>query len=183
MLAASGVPSSRCVPVVTVRDSEVASLQKCDQLGLPYQADYGPPNIHRWWNRGIDYAELYGADIVIVVNDDIVCHEPLTKLAAAIRATGATLAQPATPAMTGWCFALNLAHGIRPDDRYQWWFGDNDLWLRAKREGKGVVSVPVAIQHLPRPGGYAALTDWQEPLVAADRARFLAQYSAAPALP
>ena len=42
---------------------------------------------------------------------------------------------------------LDTGRGIRPDESYRWWFGDNDLWLRARAAG-GLVNVPgLPVEH------------------------------------
>lgn len=165
-LSSSGVPLSQSVVVQT--GGEVR------ERGLSHLIlDFDPPNIQRWWNRGLDYAEGHGADICLVINDDIVCHEPLTKLAEALRSSTATLAAPEGFKIPGWCYALNLRHDIRPDEAYEWWYGDWDLWLRAESDGQGVITVPLAVEHLLHSSG---LADWQQAATKRDRARFQAAY-------
>jgi len=147
----------------------------------------GTPNIHRWWNRGIDHAVRHGADVVVVCNDDVqAAPGALLELAAHIEAgephspmlvwpDDPAHAAPRVSAITGYCFALDPVR-IRPDESFAWWYGDNDLELRARamRPDYGVqaVSVP-GITHL-RTG-----TTYDRPvqhLINADRELFARRY-------
>ena len=85
--------------------------------------DAGPPNIHRWWNLGIRAATT---PIVVVVNDDVMW-EPGDSSAMA-DLDGHTMSMPTgDPQTPGWCYGLDRRHGIIPDERYTWFFGDDDL--------------------------------------------------------
>lgn len=103
--------------------------------------DDGPMNIQRWWNLGIDYAVKYGdCDVAVVVNDDVEA-EPgeFRRLAERLSVTGMDLMYPWVPehahgrvtAITGWCFAID-PQCLRPDETFEWWYGDNDLELRTE---------------------------------------------------
>ena len=46
--------------------------------------------------------------------------------------------------MTGWACMLRGELGIRWDEQFHWWYGDNDLDLRCRLEHGGVVAVPGA---------------------------------------
>ncbi len=125
--------------------------------------DQGEPiNIQRWWNGGIDKAVECGADVVVVVNDDVRAGEgALIELAKRIQPDQygspalAWLHDPqhaemrVTP-ITGYCFALDPQR-IRPDEAFKWWYGDNDLELRARalNPAPGVISVTcLDVEHL-----------------------------------
>jgi hypothetical protein len=43
---------------------------------------------------------------------------------------------------------VNLAHGLRPSEDYRWFFGDDDLDIRARTRFSGIVTVPVTFEHL-----------------------------------
>jgi GT2 family glycosyltransferase len=140
--------------------------------------DYGPINIHRWWNTGIRTATT---DLVAVLNDDLVVNElTVPALAQALTDTGATLAfhdktsghyteivdRGGVVPVRGWCWTLNREHGVTPDERYRWWYGDNDLALRAIRDGHGIATTPLgeprhlhANQHTQRNHDLLALTE------------------------
>lgn len=144
-------------------------------------------NIQGWWNGGIDVAVQQGADVVVVCNDDVAARPgALLELAAHIEAgephspmlvwpDDPAHAAPRVTAITGYCFALDPAR-IRPDESFAWWYGDNDLELRARamRPDYGVQAVNVSgITHL-RTG-----TTYDRPvrhLIDADRELFARRY-------
>lgn len=127
--------------------------------------DLASPNIQRWWNLGIEEAERRGAEFVAVINDDVCLErETLPQLARALSETTAAVASPRrepyrdglhtgplvpySPRLWGSLWMLKLSSGLRPDTRYVWWYGDNDLDIRARRRHGGVVLVPVAYDHV-----------------------------------
>lgn len=127
--------------------------------------DLGPANIQRWWARGIAEAESRGATNVAVVNDDIhLDADALPRLESALEETGAAVASPSRPSfrdglhkgplipyeprLWGSLWVLKLASGLRPDPRYVWWYGDNDLDIRARRKHGGVVLTYVDYEHM-----------------------------------
>ena len=138
----SNIPNERIVIVNTF-----------DNTPTPYVHniyDHGEINIHRWWNKGIHFAKHRGAEYMAVLNDDLVLSDdPLNKIAKLMEETGATLGHPVPHSghMSGYCFVLNLKHGILPDESYRWWFGDNDLWDQAKKLG-GVIGASAHVKHL-----------------------------------
>ena len=124
----------------------------------------GDFNISQWWNLGIALAALeYHREKtwdVLIANDDIIAPPGMAAaLSTAMRATPAVLACPPHPGttpdgtprlitqpgwadhITGWCFLLRGEAGLRCDERFQWWFGDNDLDWTARLEG-GSLRVP-----------------------------------------
>jgi hypothetical protein len=112
--------------------------------------DIGDINIHRWWNKGIDYAQQRGARYVAVVNDDIMMlGGPLQKIVKEMQLVDAVLGYP-TPFqgwVCGYCWVLDLASDVRPDENYRWWYGDRDIDIQAKNNG-GVIHVPAMVRHL-----------------------------------
>jgi hypothetical protein len=153
-----GIPHERIVVVATRRGVELPQ-------GVVTVEDHGPPNIQRWWAAGIQEAERRGATAVAVVNDDIrLTPETLPTLEAALTRTGAAIASPSRlpfrdglhrrplipyePRLWGSLWVLRLDSGLRPDERYVWWYGDNDLDIRARTRHGGVVLVPVDYEHL-----------------------------------
>lgn len=153
-----GLPPDHVVIVATRSDVDIPH-------GCIRVPDLGPVNIQRWWNVGIDEAVKRGATAVAVVNDDLSL-EPSTlrQLHEALIATGATIASPSrpprrdrlhrgvrapyAPRIWGCLWVLDVASGLRPDERYVWWYGDCDLDIRARRDYGGVVSVDVPYAHL-----------------------------------
>lgn len=127
--------------------------------------DHGPRNIQRWWTLGIDEAERRGATAVAVLNDDMrVTSQTLPTLHRALRETGAAIASPSRdefregvhkrplipyePRLWGSIWVLDLSTGLRPNPRYVWWYGDNDLDIRARRHHGGVVLTQVEYEHV-----------------------------------
>jgi hypothetical protein len=146
----TGVPRERVVIVVTKPNVAVPSW--CHAV-----ADFGEVNIHRWWNAGLDFVAEHGGRFACVINDDVLLDErTIPSLVAGLR--GATLASPGASALHlspegprtihGCCWLLDLSHGIRPDEGYRWWYGDDDLDWRARRDGHGVATVPAHVNHL-----------------------------------
>jgi hypothetical protein len=138
----SNIPPERIVIVNTF-----------DNTPTPYVHniyDHGEINIHRWWNKGIHFARHRGAKYVAVLNDDLVLsNDPLNAITKVMEDTGATLGYPVphNGNICGYCFVLNLDHGILPNESYRWWYGDNDLWDQAKRLG-GTVGALANVNHL-----------------------------------
>lgn len=150
----TGLPRDRCIVVATTDD--VWHLAGVRTIHVR-----GPINIHRWWNEGLDHAAVLGARYVLVINDDVLMVPgTVDALLDSMRATGATLATPgssglrtdpdrdAPRTLLGSCWLIDLSHGLRPDEGYRWWFGDDDLDWRARRDHAGVVSVPCHFEHL-----------------------------------
>jgi hypothetical protein len=112
--------------------------------------DFNEVNIHRWWNKGINYAKERGAKYVAVLNDDLALEDnPLNTIANAMEETKSAIGfpYPHTGHICGYCYILNVETGLMPDESYRWWFGDNDLYLRAKNLG-GSVGVLAKVRHL-----------------------------------
>jgi len=155
--------------------------------------DFGSPNIQRWWKSGIEEARSRGATSVAVVNDDIsITPETLPALEQALLSTGAAIASPSRPEyrtglhkrplipyeprLWGSLWVLRLDSGLRPDPGYVWWYGDNDLDIRARRDHGGVVLVDVEYQHL-HPGEGTAASEELRAQTDIDALRFETQYA------
>ena len=127
--------------------------------------DHGAPNIQRWWRKGSEESARRGATHVAVLNDDIrLTIDTLPALHEAMSATGAAIASPQRPEFAiglhrgrlvpyeprlwGSLWMLRIDSGLLPDERYVWWYGDNDLDIRARRDHGGVVLVDVAYEHV-----------------------------------
>ena len=155
--------------------------------------DFGSPNIQRWWKSGIEEARSRGATSVAVVNDDIsITPETLPALEQALLSTGAAIASPSRPEyrtglhkrplipyeprLWGSLWVLRLDSGLRPDPGYVWWYGDNDLDIRARRDHGGVVLVDVQYQHL-HPGEGTAASEELRAQTDIDARTFETQYA------
>jgi len=153
-----GVPRERIIVALT--RPNLTAPQGCQTI-----TDLGPINIHRWWNQGIHHAVAQGARHVAVLNDDVLM-KPDSLATLLDGMNGATLASPgarrpgtqaalhtnpskhAPMVIDGSCWIINTTHGLRADEGYRWWFGDNDLDLRARRDHHGVWIDPVPMTHL-----------------------------------
>lgn len=135
-VAASGLPAERVVVVDTVGGRVDPALP------VTVVEDPGPLNIHRWWNRGIDWLVEQGCTKVAVLNDDLViAPDTLPKLWRGMG--GATLALATEDGPSGHLFMLDATHGVRPDESFRWYCGDLQLIVDAS-EARGVVRVPEA---------------------------------------
>ncbi|CAB4976363.1 unannotated protein [freshwater metagenome] len=136
--------------------------------------DLAPINIHRWWNAGINALQSKGATYATVLNDDVsITPDSVQRMRDALERTGATLAHPGRPGeLVGCAWTLNVTHGVRCDERYQWWYGDNQLWLDAQTRGHGIIDVPEAgIVHL-EPNRKTTLSPALQALALVDRRRW-----------
>lgn len=186
LLGDSGLPFERIVVVATRPDVALPP-------GVVVVEDLEAPNIQRWWSRGIAEAEARGATTVAVVNDDItLTPETLITLSEALHRTGAAIASPSRPPfrnglhkrplvpyeprLWGSLWVLRLDSGLRPDERYVWWYGDNDLDIRARRHHGGVVLEDVEYEHL-HPGEGTAKSPELQAQSDRDAQRFETQYA------
>jgi hypothetical protein len=112
--------------------------------------DLEPVNIHRWWNRGIDIARTFGADYIAVLNDDVkLKNNPINKIAYGMKELKGVLGYPLpyTGHIPGYCWVLDIKSNIRADENFRWWYGDDDIRLKAKEQGE-VVYIPAEVEHL-----------------------------------
>lgn len=105
-------------------------------------------SIQRWWNTGLDRC----TGPTLILNDDIVARpEDLTALFDALDSADVVYLAGHrighfTP-LTGWCYGIHPDQ-IRPSNDFGWWAGDDDLYMRAVRDGLKVVAVDVpTIRH------------------------------------
>jgi len=112
--------------------------------------DLEPVNIQRWWNRGIDVARTFGADFIAVLNDDLrLKNNPINKIAYAMKELNAVIGYPLpyTGAIPGYCWVLDVKSNIRADENFRWWYGDDDIRIRAALQGE-IAYVPVEVEHI-----------------------------------
>jgi hypothetical protein len=112
--------------------------------------DLDPVNIHRWWNRGIDIARTFGADYIAVLNDDVkLKNNPINKIAYGMKELNGTLGYPLPYSghIPGYCWVLDIKSNIRADETFRWWYGDDDIRMKAKEIGE-VVYIPAEVEHL-----------------------------------
>lgn len=185
LVATAGVPRENTILVATRPD--VVVPEECHVI-----EDLGPINIQRWWNRGIDEAVRRGATAVAVLNDDVrIAPRGLESMYNALSETGTTIASPSRPewgpgvhkgrlvpyrpVLWGACWVLDVSSPLRPDERYRWWYGDNDLDIRARRNFRGIVSVDVAFENT-NTGESTSLSVPLQELAAVDGTTFWKQY-------
>jgi GT2 family glycosyltransferase len=138
----SDVPKDQIVLVRTAQGEEIE--------GVHNVWDLGEFNIHRWWNKGINFAEEHGAKFVAVLNDDVWIEKgSLQAIVEGMASNSAVLGypEPCSSDICGYAWVLRISSPVRPDERFRWWFGDNDLRNQARLNG-GTVSVPCNIRHL-----------------------------------
>jgi len=107
-------------------------------------------NIQRWWNLGIRFAEKRGAKLVAVLNDDVfIAPGSLQVMASEAVKENVPLVfpYPHTGQLAGYCWILNLKFKIRPDNRFKWWYGDNDLQMQAQHLDR-YIYVPADVKHI-----------------------------------
>ena len=184
LIQRAGMP---CIIVHTSPDSTDIEGQ------INLRDDGGDVNIQRWWNLGIREAERRGAEVVVLANHDIVPADDkqLPHMVDRLRDTGATIAMygrsdvepeivhPGKIRRTGHAFALNLRHGIRPDERFRWYYGDTFMELQARLQGAGVIGVKADIAHRkakgPRyPEAFKAIVAADHELYGAESERLMA---------
>ena len=110
----------------------------------------GIPNIYSWWNRGIEFVLSQDGRYVAILNDDIeFSQDQLGKMLNELRLSNAILchSRNSNGGRWGHAFILDLKYGVKPDDKFTWWYGDDDLKIRAKKRGK-VIESSVEIKHL-----------------------------------
>lgn len=169
---------------VVVRTEEGAVIPK----GVNVIDDFGSINIQRWWTTGIKACVGRGAQNVVVANDDIeIDRETFGTLNDALRVSEATLACPGSreghktsvlPAMrklVGSLWVVNPNHGLFPDERYCWYYGDDDLDIRSRRKFNGIVTADVHYSHLS-PGVATNRSPEILQMLSSDLATFRRQY-------
>lgn len=144
---------------------ELTSLDRF-HLRLPYGR-----GIYTVWNQIMDEAQALGVPAVIL-NDDIkidpfslgLAEFNLTKLAprvgivgwdpnVPVRSSWDTVARDVTgtyreQGVTGFAFAVDPSLGVRCDERFGWWGGDDDLvWSVLKAGYRAVRMVDVGVEH------------------------------------
>ena len=107
-------------------------------------------NIQKWWNTGIAFAEEHGAKFVAVLNDDVaISPGSLQAIAFDVEEKDVPLGFPFPHSgqLAGYCWVLNLKFPVRPDERFKWWYGDNDLQMQAQLISK-YIYVSSSVEHL-----------------------------------
>jgi hypothetical protein len=170
----SQIPLNQIVIVHTVESFPIE--------GVHNVWDLDPPNIQRWWNIGIDIARANGGDYIAVLNDDLILKDdPINRIVKGMKQEGAVLGYPyphtgnGATRVAGYCWVLDLSFGLRTDETYRWYFGDDDLLLQAVGLGKAVY-VPAIVDHM---SGVVETnkSEYLKQLTIADRKYFIEKWS------
>jgi hypothetical protein len=106
---------------------------------------------YRMWNRGVEWAKEIGADIALILNNDISWDTgTLGKLADTLRDAPEDVAvvSPAYPRpIAGWCFAVRPWTWQQIDERYHTWWGDNELERLMDEAGWRCIHIDAPIYH------------------------------------
>jgi hypothetical protein len=142
----SQIPLDQIVIVHTIESEPIEGVRNV--------WDLDPPNIQRWWNKGIDIARANGGDYIAVLNDDLLLeNNPINTIAQAMKDNDAIIGYPHPHSgnglthVAGYCWVLDLKSGLRTDETLRWYFGDDDMLLQAIAIGK-VINVPAVVHHL-----------------------------------
>ena len=136
------------------------------------QVPMDPPNISTLWNIGLALADSnahssgHGQWDIAVLNSDVTVPPGwIETLSSAMRSTTAVLAYPdqhggtrrilhtkAQPIdlrqrITGYAYMLRGEAGLRLDEDFGWWFGDDDLCWRAREAGGGLLVPGIPVEH------------------------------------
>lgn len=96
-------------------------------LGVVHIEDFEEINIHRWWNKGIDYAEKHGAKYVAVLNDDLDFNDDfIEKICKFNYENKYSISQ-----VSGAAWLLDLESKLRADENLRWWYGDTKIFKQA----------------------------------------------------
>lgn len=170
VLPALGLPPQR----VFVIDNASSPPLETKQATVIHDNEQ-PPNLSRLWNIGLTMAHATAVTsdpgqpyAVLICNDDVILPPGgILRLHAAMRATGACIAfpdqhhrghtlhrtqpgpVPLHERMTGYCWLLDGYAGLRLDERFRWWCGDDDIeWRALARRGGTALVAGVTVQHL-----------------------------------
>jgi len=97
--------------------------------------DFEEINIYRWWNKGIDYAEKHGAKYVVVLNDDLDFDRNFVKnLYGKLRLYGHAIVDTTNSGNNGGAaWIMDLSYKLRLNESFRWWYGDTEIFNRAKK--------------------------------------------------
>jgi hypothetical protein len=92
--------------------------------------DFQEVNIHRWWNKGIDYAKSQGAEYIVIMNDDISFPKNMIEdMVHKMKEKDAWVCGLAYHA--GVFFIIKADSNIKADENLRWWCGDGDIFRQA----------------------------------------------------
>jgi hypothetical protein len=103
--------------------------------GVHHIEDFEEINIHRWWNRGIEFAKANGAKYVAVINDDVLFDASLISDMVTAMDKGNYEVSSAMGNL-GIFWIIDTDSQIRADEDLKWWCGDGDIFRQAKIKNK-----------------------------------------------
>jgi hypothetical protein len=91
--------------------------------------DFNDISIYRYWNLGIDYAVANGAEYVVLLNgvinfDPFIINDSYDEII--------KQEKELVNIFDGAVMILSASSSLRPDNQFQIWFGDNDLYRRSE---------------------------------------------------
>jgi hypothetical protein len=106
--------------------------------GVHHIEDFEDINIYRWWNKGIDYAEKNGAKYVAILNDDLDFDENFVKnMHSKMRLYKYAIVDTANSGNGGGsAWMMDLTYGLRLNEEFRWWYGDTEIFNRARKMKK-----------------------------------------------
>ena len=168
----------------------------------PHQPDW---SLYRLWNNGVTYAIEHGADYICVINDDVTILPGAVLTMASVLAAHPEVGvvypdyrrstslgpdvnwQPVPTegtwgrrGMSGWCFMFRADLGVRFDEEYRLWYGDDAFEEAVRAKGLLVARIDgLPIDHTPETST-RQLPEAGD-LMAADRRRWELLHAAVPA--
>jgi hypothetical protein len=117
--------------------------------GVHHIEDFDDINIYRWWNKGIDFAQSKGAKYVAILNDDLEFdHTFIPSLFSFLIKNKLSIADTDRSNNGGGAaWMMDLSYNLRLDERFRWWYGDTELFDRAKKVHKFKKFVPGFFRH------------------------------------
>jgi GT2 family glycosyltransferase len=100
--------------------------------------DFEEINIYRWWNKGIDYAEKHGAKYVAILNDDLDFDQNFIKnMYSKLRLYKYAIVDAANSGNNGGAaWLMDLSYGLRLNESFRWWYGDTEIFDKARADKK-----------------------------------------------
>lgn len=157
------------------------------------------PHIYQMWNYGLRFWDLSRGHCVAILNDDIELPDNFVhRMTDVMQSFKPTIAFPnqhghqvslfnVAPGPTdlshrisGYAFVVNGNHDISCDQRFKWWYGDDDLDWRARSDYSGTYLVQdVTVKHL-YPSESTNNSPERTAQAGRDRKLFIAKHGRAP---
>jgi len=135
--------------------------------------DFGEINIYRWWNTGINYAYDNGAEYVAILNDDVVFDNlfisSICEFLIINKLAIVDVLNSGNGGGSAWI--MDLSYNLRLDERFRWWYGDTELFDRARKMNKFGKFVYKGFNHIS-PNGNLTENKMLQSLVNQDKELF-----------